>query len=94
MGFGKCTLESGKPNQLVAPSVKKCTAAHKQCAGTGLFQGRKGCVDFLFAGRLERNDFLSHRADCCLYFAGLSLKYARVWILQNRDDLGVRNQLK
>ena len=44
MGFGKCTLESGKPNQLVAPSVKKCTAAHKQCAGTGLFQGRKAAL--------------------------------------------------
>ena len=54
---------------------------------------RKGCINFLFAARLDRNDFLSHSACCCLYFAGLGLTLRKVRVLQNGDDLGFGNQL-
>ena len=86
-------MESGKPNQLATPTAKEGTCAHQERTGTGLRHGRKGCIDFLWAARLKRNDFLSHSACCRLYFAGLGLILRKVRVLQNSDDLGLGNQL-
>src|SRR5262245_30234647 len=86
-------MERGKPNYLVGSGVKKCTTTDKQSAGTGLGHGRKGCIDFLLAARLDNNDFLPDGASGRLYFAGLTLECLRVWVLQSGDDFGLGYQL-
>ena len=86
-------MKSSKSNQSISPTGKDLSHAYRQCTGTRLRNGRKGCIDFLFAPGFESNDFLSEGACCRLYQAGLSLMLYIRWVLQDGDKLSLRYQL-
>jgi hypothetical protein len=85
-------VESGKPNQLASPTVNEGTCTHQQRTGSGLRDGRKSRIDFLFAPDGIQDDFLSDSACCRFYFADLDLILRKVRIVYDGNNFGFWNQ--
>src|SRR5262249_12402960 len=79
-------VERGKSNQLGAPTIDEWTCTYVERTGTGLHDGRKCRIDFLFSAGLKDNDSLP---DCLSRFldpASLRVMLGKIGVQQDSDN--------